>query len=424
MAVGELDGLIEGVEDAHADERAEGLRLVESIAGADAVDDRGMGEPACVRVTDETASRVMRRDASHAGGAVDRLVILDECQVLVVVVEVLLVDHRAVQHRLHRIANDRVLHRVDEALAHSVVHVALHPQGAQRRAALARRTEPGEERTLDDEVEVGVRHHHHGVLAAKFEARRLQVATREFAELAPYLRRPREADLVDESLLQRGLETVVGRGTVGEDHLKHVARHSAGVEDLRHCLRDCCSLLCRLPHDRVARHERRNDVPGGHGRREIPRGDDHCRAHGHPEREELLIGHLTRHRLAVEPPPLAEEEVARVDDFLHVPERLGVHLAHFTRDQLGQRFLVGLEEASNLGDDTSARGGWDRGPGGLRILGRPAGRHDVGAGRERVLQHDIVETCWIPGGVRRHAPILPPAPLEATPSPARSPRWL
>ena len=44
---------------------------------------------------------------------------------------------------------------------------------------------------------------------------------------------------------------------------------------------------------------------------------------GDAEREQLLVGHLRRHRLAVEAPALAEEEVAGVDDLLHLAERLG-----------------------------------------------------------------------------------------------------
>ena len=54
---------------------------------------------------------------------------------------------------------------------------------------------------------------------------------------------------------------------------------------------------------------------------------------GIAEGEELLVGHLARHGLAVEPPALAEEEVARVDDLLHLAERLGVGLADLARDE-------------------------------------------------------------------------------------------
>ena len=45
--------------------------------------------------------------------------------------QVLLVDHRAVEHCLEGIADDGVLDRVHIALAHGVVDVSVHPQGAE-----------------------------------------------------------------------------------------------------------------------------------------------------------------------------------------------------------------------------------------------------------------------------------------------------
>ena len=69
---------------------------------------------------------------------------------------------------------------------------------------------------------------------------------------------------------------------------------------------------------------------------------------GIAEREELLVGHLRRDRLAVEAPALAEEEVAGVDDLLHLAERLGVRLADLARDERGERLLVRLDEPADV----------------------------------------------------------------------------
>ena len=92
-------------------------------------------------------------------------------------------------------------------------------------------------------------------------------------------------------------------------------------------------VLGRLPDDRVAAQDRRHEVPGRHGDGEVAGGDDRGDADRHAEREELLVRHLRRHGLAVEAPALAEEEVARVDDLLHLAERLGVRLADLARDE-------------------------------------------------------------------------------------------
>ena len=78
-------------------------------------------------------------------------------------------------------------------------------RGAERRAALARRAEAAEQRALDREVDVGVVHHDHRVLAAELEARRLEVAAAQLADLRADRRGAREADLVDQPLIQRQL---------------------------------------------------------------------------------------------------------------------------------------------------------------------------------------------------------------------------
>ena len=83
-----------------------------------------------------------------------------------------------------------------------------------------------------------------------------------------------------------------------------------------------------LPHS-SAGHE----VPGRHRDREVAGRDDHRDADRDAEREQLLVRHLRGDRLPVEPASLAEEEVAGVDDLLHLAERLGVRLADLPRDE-------------------------------------------------------------------------------------------
>ena len=120
-----------------------------------------------------------------------------------------------------------------ESFVHElVVDRLVHDRRAQRRAALARGAEAAEQGALDGEVDVGVVHHDHRVLAAELQARRLQVTPAEPADLAADGRRPGEADLVDQALLQRRLEPREGVGTRRLHDVQHAAGHAAGVEEL------------------------------------------------------------------------------------------------------------------------------------------------------------------------------------------------
>ncbi len=100
--------------------------------------------------------------------------------------------------------------------------------------------------------------------------------------------------------------------------------------------------------------QRRHEVPGRDGGREVGRGDDERGADGHAVREQLLGRQLARHGLPVEPSPLAEEEVAGVDHLLHLAERLGVGLADLAGHERGEHLLVRLDEAPDRGDDATA----------------------------------------------------------------------
>ena len=101
-----------------------------------------------------------------------------------------------------------------EPLHELVVDRLVDDRRAERGAALARGAEAAEQRALDGEVEVGVRHHDERVLAAQLEAGRLAVAAGELADPRADRRRPGEADLVDEPLVERALEALEGRRAV------------------------------------------------------------------------------------------------------------------------------------------------------------------------------------------------------------------
>ena len=267
---------------------------------------------------------------------------------------------------------------------------------AERGAALARGAEAGEQRALDGEVEVGVVHHHERVLAAELEARALQVAPAELADLRADGARAGEADLVDEPLLERALEPAERRLALGLHEVQHAAGHAAGVEQARERVAERGRVLRRLPDDGVAAQDRRDEVPRGHGDREVAGGDDRGDADRDAEGEELLVGHLRGHGLAVQPPALADEEVAGVDDLLHLAERLGVGLADLARDEPRQRLLVLLHQPADLGDHAAADRRGHRGPLRLRLAGGAAGVLE-GLG---VAEQDLGDHLVGAGGIR------------------------
>ena len=200
-----------------------------------------------------------------AVGAVDRVVVADQPEPVLEALGEALVDHRAVEHvRRARVADRRRRAGAASSLRDElVVDRLVDDRGAQRRAALARRAEAAEQRALDREVDVGVVHHDHRVLAAELQARRLQVAAAQRADLGADRARAREADLVDEALARapaRGPSNVVF--AVGLDEVEHAAGHAAGVEEPRQRVAERRRVLGRLPDDRVAAQDRRHQVPG------------------------------------------------------------------------------------------------------------------------------------------------------------------
>ena len=172
-----------------------------------------------------------------------------------------------------------------------------------------------------------------------------------------------EADLVDELAVERLLEPGEGLRAVGEHEVQDaVGQRRRGGRAPRSPapiagVYSAGFQTTALPHSSAGtRYQRR------HRDREVARGDDRRDADRDAEREELLVGHLARHRLAVEAPALAEEEVAGVDDLLHLAERLRVGLADLARDEAGERLLVLLDQAADLLDRAAADRRRHRGP--------------------------------------------------------------
>ena len=250
----------------------------------------------------------------------------------------------------------------------------VHDHGAQRRAPLPGGAEAGEQRRLHREVEIRAWCHDHRVLAAKFQAGRLQIPAGELADPGPDRAGPGEADLVDQSLGQCPLQPGERRLAAGEHQVQDaVGQPAAAGEQVEQCRAARGGVVGRLPHHGVAAQQGRDEIPRRHGDREVAGGDDAHHADRVAEREQLLVRHLARHRLAVEPAPLAQEEVTGVDDLAHLAERFGVRLADLPGHQPCQRLGVSLDHPADMGDRAAAHRRRHIGPGLLCLPGRSCG---------------------------------------------------
>src|SRR5690606_22206815 len=192
------------------------------------------------------------------------------------------------------------------------------------------------------------------VLAAELQARRLEVAAGELPHPNADSGGSGEADLVDEPLLERALEAGVCLLAVRENKVQDAVGHTtAAGEQLEQRVRHRRGVLRRLPDHRVAGEQSRDDVPRRYGDREVSRGHDRHDTDRIAVSEQLLVRHLARHGLAVEPSAFADEEVAGVDDLAYLAARLGDRLADLTGNQSGQGFGVVLDEAADAGDRTA-----------------------------------------------------------------------
>ena len=93
--------------------------------------------------------------------------------------------------------------------------------------------------------------------------------------------RPTSVDPVKDSLRTRGSASIAddhGPGGLVDDHVDHAVGHAGLAQDVGDGERGQRRLLGRLEHDRAAGRQRRADLAGGHGGREVPRRDQHADA--------------------------------------------------------------------------------------------------------------------------------------------------
>ena len=228
----------------------------------------------------------------------------------------------------------------------------LDDQSRRRGASLPGGAERSPERAVHRELHIGVVEHHDGVLAAELERALLEHPAAGLGHDPPGVDASREVDRSDVGMRDERRSRLLAEAEHDVDHADREPRVLERFDEPQRAQR---RVLGRLDHHRIAGHDRREDLPGRDGDREVPRrdaADDAERlAHGHRP----LVAQLARHRLAERAATLAGDELPHVDCFLDVAPSLGEHLAHLPGHELRERLLAVLEQLGGTQDDRGAR---------------------------------------------------------------------
>ncbi len=187
----------------------------------------------------------------------------------------------------------------------------LDQQPAARAADLALVEEDAVDDTLDGLVERGVIEHDVGGLATQLQGQRLVGTGDGAADLLAHGGGAREGDLVHVRMRDEREADLAGPGDDVDDPRRQV-RLAADVREQQR--RQGCRGR-RLEHHRVARRERRRDLPGEHQQREVP-GDDLRR---HAQGLRVAVGERV---LQLVRPARVVPEVGRRERHVHVPRFL------------------------------------------------------------------------------------------------------
>ncbi len=167
-------------------------------------------------------------------------------------------------------ADDDRLRRGDVALEQLVLRGLLHEQARARAAILAAVLEHGERRQAAGLLQVGVREHDAGALAAELERDALDRAGRLARDLDADLGRAGEADLADERMLdERVADGAAGAG----DDVEHAGGQARLEPELRVAQGREGGEAGGLEHHGVAGGDRRRRLPVADVEREVPRRD-------------------------------------------------------------------------------------------------------------------------------------------------------
>nr|WP_254127074.1 hypothetical protein [Aquihabitans sp. G128] len=177
--------------------------------------------------------------------------------------------------RFERVAHLEVRRHARELADQLVVDAALHDDPGGRGADLAGVEGPGAAHVRDDVLQVGVVEDDGRPLAAQLEQQALHLLAAHLGDAAADAGGAGEGDHVD---VGRGGDGLGGLDRAGRDDVDHAGREPGLLEQLAHADHRERVLHRRLDHHGVAHGERRRDLAGHVGDREVVGGQrgDHA----------------------------------------------------------------------------------------------------------------------------------------------------
>ncbi len=182
-----------------------------------------------------------------------------------------LVDQRALHHADLRPLADLELDRLrSRASRRSGRRSCPAPGCGWRRHSLPRIAVFGGERALHGGVEIGVVEHDEGCVAAKLERELLHRARGLPHQQLADFGRAGEGDHAHQRIRR---ELAADRFRLARHHIEHASGDPGALAQARRARAPRAAFRRRLHHHRAARGERRRNLAGDHGEREIPRRD-------------------------------------------------------------------------------------------------------------------------------------------------------
>ncbi len=182
------------------------------------------------------------------------------------------VNNRAdIDGDIPRVADFKLAHGAVQHADHLIRHILLHIQNPEGRTTLPRRLEGRRDNIADRLLGQGAGINDHGVEPARLGNQR-SLRIRIIGHGAGNaLRRLGRAGKTDPGNLRMGHQRRAHHRAVAGQQLQHLIRNT-GLPHQRHRAGgDQRRLLRRFGDDRIAADQRRRDLPGKNGKREIPR---------------------------------------------------------------------------------------------------------------------------------------------------------
>ena len=203
-------------------------------------------------------------------------------------------------------------------------------------AALTGGPERAPQDSFQRQVEVGVVHHDHRVLAAHLQRQPLVHPPAGLADQGAGLGRTGERDDRHVGVLHQRLADGLSPSV---HQLDHLGRQPGLQQDLDQQVDGVRHVFRRLDDHGVSAHQRGEHLPGGDGQREVERRDQADQADRPAVAHRPLGSELGRDHVTEEPPAFGRRVVGGVDSLLHVAAGLRQHLPHLTRHGIGDRVL-------------------------------------------------------------------------------------